>query len=105
MLAISVLNNHKMYPKSDCPKDKVVKSCLKILRILISLLDKCQTLILLPLLPNNCWMLKKYGNKAYPSFTGQPKELSFYGKDTTSCRETIPGLSPSVALLNSHFRW
>ena len=41
-------------------------------------------------------MLKKWGNEAYPSFTGQPKELSFYGKDAPLRRETVPGLSPFV---------
>ena len=38
-------------------------------------------------------MLKKWSNEAHPSFTGQPKELSFYGKDAPSRRETVPGLS------------
>ena len=58
---------------------------------------------LLPRLPNDCWMLKKYGNEAYPSFTGQPERLSSYGKNTLR-HETVPGLitfrCPSIPVLD-----
>ena len=58
---------------------------------------------LLPRLPNDCWMLKKYGNEAYPSFAGQPERLSSYGKDAPR-HETVPGLitfcCPSIPVLD-----
>ena len=48
-------------------------------------------------------MLKKYGNKAYPSFAGQPERLSSYRKDAPR-HETVPRLitfrCPSIPVLD-----
>jgi len=54
------------------------------------------TPILPPLVPSSCWVLKKYGNKAYPSSTDQPKGKKYSGKDVEH-HETVLGLSPYVA--------
>ena len=55
---------------------------------------------LLPLLPNDCWMLNKW---CHPSFVGQPKRLSSYRKDAL-CHETVPSLitfcCPSIPILD-----
>ena len=64
-------------------------SFLKIIKFQLLLLSFHQSLVLL--LPNDCWVLKKHGNKAYPSFAGQPERLSSHRKDALR-HETVPGL-------------
>ena len=59
------------------------------------LCDYSKTIIILT--KRECWVLKKYGNEAYPSSTGQTQSCKVLHPEDAKRHEIVPDLAPRAS--------